>query len=202
MDSFKDINDLKAIQATQQLMNRDSGEYGEAEEDEDEENDEQESDADSPQPSSVQKRHMPQHAPYDSEAEYSEEEPQSENDIKFIDDQGGNNFNLDDDQYPSQEEESQQPRHKPQHEAIQESAEEDRPDEESENGGYEQKFSENIIGLDSDASSTPKDVKPAQSYVKPPPQKHMNEDEYFDQDEEYLENEAEYTEQGKGVILK
>ena len=200
MDSFKDINDLKAIQATQQLMNRDSGDYGEAEEDEDEEYDEQEFEAEKPQSSKVQDRHMPQHAPYDSEADYMEEEPESENDIKFIDDNGGNNFNLDEEQEPSQDEESEQPKHKPQQEAIKESAEEDRLDEESEDEGYEQKFSENLIGLGSESSSTPEEAKPAESYMKPPPQKEVNEDEYFDQDEEYLENEAEHTEQGKEQV--
>lgn len=69
--------------------------------------------------------------------------------------------------------------------------------------GYEKKFTEKIIGLDSEDESS-KDKRKSESnedqndpqYIEPPPDDDapIGGDEYFDQDEEYLENESEHNE--------
>lgn len=78
---------------------------------------------------------------------------------------------------------------------------------------YEKKFTEKIIGLNSDDESS-KDKKKSDSneqfddpqYTDPPANDDVpvGGDEYFDQDEEYLENESEHNEdqsQNQGIFV-
>ena len=74
---------------------------------------------------------------------------------------------------------------------------------------YKKKFTEKIIGLDSDDQSSKEKAKSASNdeyndpqYIHPPPDDDapIEGDEYFDQDEEYLENESEHDQEQQDGI--
>lgn len=93
LDSFKDIHDLKAVQAEQKLLNRqDSDQY---------ESEEEGYEPERPK-AAGQITKKPQQQPYDSEAEYEQPQESEENHIQFIQDDG--QYKVDSQEEPSDEE--------------------------------------------------------------------------------------------------
>lgn len=156
---------------------------------------------------------MPAHKPYDSEADLSDEPESDNNNIRFIDHQGPNDYALDND--PSEEDNDDQNEGEnfqniepvPEETESEDGASYQNPDEQAQSEleaegqsdkaskNYKKKFTENLIGLDSDESKSSKpqkQVKPKTS--EPEDGQEYQDDEYFDADEEYLENEKEENE--------
>lgn len=224
IDSIRDIDDLKGIQASQKLLHHASDDYDEDDDEEDELENQQLMNKSSVARPQAPPSHQPAYQPYDSEAE------SSENNIKFIDDQGPHQYRPDsndpgsieededgENEYDSEEfnQKAENPKlssHKTseQSQAKASSSHHNKSEKQesagiksnpSENPPYQQKFSENIIGLSNDEDSEisgpssenktgPKKGVAAEELMQPP-QEENYEDEYFDADEEYLENEPE-----------